>query len=91
MERFKRTLLTGGSLIRVVRLLMSAFIIYRSIAEKNWLVGWLGAVLLYQVVANTGCCAEACFSPDRKRPHYHRNTNENKDESARLLSPSMPH
>lgn len=82
MERFKKTLLTGWSLTRVVRLLMSAFIIYMSIAEKNWLVGLVGAVLLYQVVTNTGCCAGACSLPDRKLSRYHHNTNENKDEPA---------
>lgn len=61
---------------------MSAFIIEMSIAEKNWLVGLVGGLPLYQVVTNTGCCAGACSLPDRTLSHYHHNIKENKDEPA---------
>lgn len=81
MEDLKKQLFTGWSFVRVIRLLMSAAIIYMSIAEKNWLFGLLGGLVLYQVLTNTGCCAGTCAVPMRKSSRRFNNTVTDKKES----------
>jgi hypothetical protein len=68
MENFKAQLLTGWTMVRIVRLMMSAAIIYMAISESNWLIGLLGAFVLYQVITNTGCCGGSCAMPLRRTP-----------------------
>ncbi len=50
------TLLTNWTLIRWIRLGLGLLISYQGIVNKDALSGMLGAFLLYQALANVGCC-----------------------------------
>ena len=50
------TILTNWTLIRWIRLGLGLLISFQGIVNKDALSGMLGAFLLYQAIANAGCC-----------------------------------
>lgn len=53
----------GWNFMRVLRLVLSVFIIVEAIKNYDVLFGVIGAVLLLQAVFNVGCCSNgACYT-----------------------------
>ena len=50
------TLFTGWNFTRWLRLILAVAIIFQAIESKELLLGGLAVLLLYQAIANVGCC-----------------------------------
>jgi hypothetical protein len=62
------TLLSDWNLMRFVRLGLGVYIGMQAFETHSILSGVLAAFLLYQVIANTGCCAaNVCAIPNNKK------------------------
>jgi hypothetical protein len=60
MNSFKQRLLTGWSLMRVLRMAFGLIFAVQAVMMKDALVGLMSAFFLHQGVTNTGCCGESC-------------------------------
>ena len=56
MESIKYYLLTGWSIMRLIRLALGCFIAYQAITLHDTMAGIIAAFLLFQALTNTGCC-----------------------------------
>lgn len=56
MDTFKKNLLTGWSLMRVVRLAIGLLIAVQAFQTQSALAGFFAAFFLFQAITNTGCC-----------------------------------
>lgn len=62
-----QTLLTGWNFLRWLRLILSVAIIFQAIETKDMFYGVLALLLLYQTIANVGCCGvNNCTVPPTK-------------------------
>lgn len=63
LKDWKNIILKGWSFMRVLRLVLSAFIIVEAVRNYDVLFGVIGSVLLLQAVFNVGCCSNgACYT-----------------------------
>lgn len=63
----KQTFFTGWNFIRWLRLGLGIFIAIQAIQNQEWLSGIIASFLLFQAVANTGCCGtNECSAPAPK-------------------------
>lgn len=65
-EKIKYNLLNNWNATRFIRLVLSVFVIVESIRSHEILIGMLGGVLLYQALANAGCCNVNRFSTSQQ-------------------------
>jgi len=61
----KETLLTGWSFVRWLRLFIGGSFVINSISERNYGVGMIGALFVFQAITNTGCMGGACGVPQQ--------------------------
>jgi hypothetical protein len=62
-----QTLLTGWNFLRWFRLVLSVAIIFQAIETKDMFYGVLALLLVYQTIANVGCCGvNDCTVPPAK-------------------------
>ncbi len=59
----KQMLLTDWHVMRVIRLIFSGAVAWMAWQDGNALLGFLSALLLLQVITNTGCGARGCSVP----------------------------
>lgn len=63
-----KSLLTGWTWMRWLRLFLAATISIQAVQSRDWMLGFIACVFLFQVVTNTGCCGDgACAIPANKR------------------------
>jgi len=56
-------LLTDWHAMRVIRLIFSGTVAWMAWQDGNLMLGFLSALLLLQVITNTGCGARGCSVP----------------------------
>lgn len=59
----KQMLLADWHVMRVIRLIFSVTVAWMAWQDGNALLGFLSALLLLQVITNTGCGARGCGVP----------------------------
>ena len=59
-------LLTDWHVMRIIRLIFSGTVAWMAWQDGNALLGFLSALLLLQVITNTGCGASGCSVPRSK-------------------------
>lgn len=68
MEAIKQTLFTQWSLMRWVRLIAGMFFIVQAFNIHDTIAGFVGSLLLFQALTNTGCCgASGCAVPAKSK------------------------
>jgi len=63
MNTLKQRLLTGWHLMRIIRLLLSIWIIVMAIQGRDVLMGLFGGFFFYTALAGVGCCGSNCYTP----------------------------
>lgn len=67
IKTFTAGLLTDWNLMRWLRLVLGLFISVQAVQNHDTLAGTIAALLLLQVVTNTGCCGtQGCAAPMNK-------------------------
>lgn len=56
MEAIKATLFTQWNFMRWLRLIAGVFFIAQAIQIHDAIAGFVGSLLLFQALTNTGCC-----------------------------------
>lgn len=59
MTTIKQRLFTNWHFLRVLRLILSVWILAMAIPAYDWLMGIFGAFFLYTALAGVGCCGPA--------------------------------
>lgn len=68
MEVIKQTLFTQWNFMRGLRLAAGAFFIVQGIIMHDAIAGFVGALLLFQALTNTGCCGVGgCVVPAQSK------------------------
>ncbi len=73
MNQIFSTILQNWNIMRAIRLLLGLLIIAQAFAERNILVGILGASFAGMAIMNVGCCGNGGCSPSKK---INNNSNE---------------
>jgi hypothetical protein len=76
MNTLKQRLLTGWHLMRMIRLILSIWIIVMAVQGGDILMGLFGVLFLYTALAGVGCCGVSDFC---HTPHNNRAGTEIKD------------
>ncbi len=56
MNSIKQKLLTNWHLMRILRLILSVWILAMALPAHDWVMGVFGAFFLYTALAGVGCC-----------------------------------
>ncbi|MBS1523529.1 MAG: hypothetical protein JST50_21180 [Bacteroidetes bacterium] len=63
----KQRLLTNWHFMRVIRLILSVWILVMAVPAHDWLMGSFGAFFLYTALTGVGCCGPAgCYVQQNK-------------------------
>ncbi len=60
LTNLKEKLSSGWHFIRILRLFFSIVFAVQAAIMKDYLIGMLSLLFLYQVITNTGCYGESC-------------------------------
>lgn len=58
----KNTILTGWNIMRWLRLALGVALAYQAFTTQNGLIGLLAGIVIFQALANTGCCGTSACS-----------------------------
>lgn len=72
---------TGWHLMRWLRLVIGAVMLYQGFGTEDNISIFLGIFLLVQAVTNTGCCATSCTSS----PSSHSFKNDKEEPSFEII------
>lgn len=62
-----KRLLSGWTMMRWLRLFLAVTISAQAFQSRDWMLGFLACVFLFQAVTNTGCCGDnGCAIPVSK-------------------------
>jgi hypothetical protein len=68
MEAIKQTLFTQWNFMRGLRLVAGVFFIAQGFIIHDTIAGFVGALLLFQALTNTGCCGVGgCAVPTQSK------------------------
>ncbi|MBS1530352.1 MAG: hypothetical protein JSU01_08595 [Bacteroidetes bacterium] len=66
MNTIRQRLLTNWHFMRILRLVLSIWILVMAIPARDWAMGLIGVFFLYTALAGVGCCGPAgCYVPER--------------------------
>jgi hypothetical protein len=67
MNKIRQSLFANWHFMRIIRLILSVWILTIAISANDWLMGIFASFFLYTAVAGIGCCGPAgCYIPDNK-------------------------
>jgi len=69
----RNTILNNWIFFRITRLVLGIVLVIQAVQQQFWAAGLLGGVLLFQAIANTGCCGSAgCGVPPARKNNESR-------------------